>query len=362
MSSEKLNAPGNITLSEAQPEAYFTAVYDACQQGATAAGGFIDRYYLIGGRAVRLRYAGPALTTKLTQAFAHLASGEVQSPALTVYLWDSGTTRQAVPAPPWQLDDYVARGEISGYNTARFHTVYQLGSDTLSLFDAVTSTAIFWVRDVSCIQWYEIAAPIRAILHWWAGSNGLQLVHAGAVGTTDGGVVITGKGGVGKSTTTLACLEAGLLYAGDDYVLLEAAPAPFVHSLYGSAKLDSDALQRVPHLSPTINNHNRQGDEKAVLFLRENYGGRMTAGFPVKAILIPHITGRCETSLQPISIVAALKALAPSTIFQLPGAGEAAFQRLAEFAQKVPAYRLNLGTDLAAIPVAIRRLLLGLES
>lgn len=362
MPSEKLNVPGDVLLPEGQPEAYFTAAYEACQRGAVAAGGFIDRGYLIGDVPVRLRFAGPALVTPLTQALTHLANDAIQSPALTIYLWDSATTQQPVPTPPWQLDDYVARGEISGYNTPRFHTVYQLGSDTLSLFDAATGTAIFWVRDARLIQWYEIAAPLRAILHWWTSSNGLQLVHAGAVGTPDGGVLVTGKGGVGKSTTTLTCLESGLFYAGDDYVLLESEPAPFVHSLYGSAKLDTDALQRFPHLSSAISNPHRQGDEKAVLFLREIYEARVTTGFPVKAILVPHITGRCETSLQPASTVAGLKALAPSTIFQLPGAGEAAFQRLARFAQQVPAYRLNLGTDMAGIPVAIRHLLSELTS
>ena len=39
------------------------------------------------------------------------------------------------------------------------------------------------------------------------------------------GVLIAGKSGSGKSTSTLACLTSGLLYAGDDYVLVDIAGA-----------------------------------------------------------------------------------------------------------------------------------------
>jgi hypothetical protein len=64
------------------------------------------------------------------------------------------------------------------------------------------------------------------------------------------------------------------------------------------------------------------------------------------------------TGAVPISPVEALKALAPSTLFQLIGASQKDLRAMAELVRKVPCYRLELGTDLAAIPRAIEQLLL----
>ena len=46
-------------------------------------------------------------------------------------------------------------------------------------------------------------APFRTILTWWAADHRLALVHAAAVATGDGAVVLAGTSGAGKSTTAL---------------------------------------------------------------------------------------------------------------------------------------------------------------
>ena len=79
----------------------------------------------------------------------------------------------------------------------------------------------------------------------------------------------------------------------------------------------------------------------------------ITTGFPLRAILVPRRTGRQETTVSEASSAAALQALAPSTIFQLPGAGDEAFRLLSEVCRQLPCYFLNLGTDRAAIADAI---------
>jgi hypothetical protein len=61
--------------------------------------------------------------------------------------------------------------------------------------------------------------------------------------------------------------------------------------------------------------------------------------------------------LKPASPAAGLAALAPSTIFQLPGAGKEAFQAMGQLVRQVPCYQLNLGTDIGEIPEVILELL-----
>ena len=90
---------------------------------------------------------------------------------------------------------------------------------------------------------------MRNILHWWAASTSGQLIHAGALGRPDGGVLLLGAGGAGKSTTTLASLGSALRIAGDDFNLVDTAEPVTVHSLYSGAKLADAARSRFPELA-----------------------------------------------------------------------------------------------------------------
>jgi len=184
-----------------------------------------------------------------------------------------------------------------------------------------------------------------------------QPIHAGAVGRPDGGVLIAGRNGSGKSTSTLACLHSDLRFAGDHYVLVRVDPEPYVFSLYSTAKLEPHDLGRFPKLKPMVNNHGRLTSEKALIFLHDHAPGEIVRGFPLRAILLPRVTGRRDTRLERTTPAAALMALAPTTLVHLQGASQEAFGKLARLARKLPVYTLEAGTDLSQIPVVILELL-----
>lgn len=355
--SGALTSPSPSNAERTSPVAFFETVYRAFQQAEEAAGGPIDRFYAIGAYTIRLRFAGPALIPLITPAFEHLAAQPDSAPALTVCLWDSVSTRTNMPPPPWSSDAYIARGEIRGYNDEYICTFVDLGSGMLCMLDTTRNEALFWIHDATFVPYYETGTPLRAILHWFMRNHERQFVHAAAVGTSKGGVLLAGKGGSGKSTTTLACLSSDLMYVGDDYVLLGGQPAPYVYSLYNSAKVDADSINRFPHLVPIVSNSDRLPQEKALIFLKDHYPDKLTTGFPIRAILVPRITGLPETRLTKSSPAAGLRALAPSTIFQLPGARNDDFQNLTGIVKQVPSYDLELGTDLDRIPNVISDLL-----
>jgi len=361
MITAQLNKPGpSVTAKETRPAAFFEQVYHAFQQAERLAGDPVDRFYTIGGYTVRLRFAGPALVPFITPALEHLAAEPGLTPALTVCLWDSASTHTEMPPPPWSADDYIARGEAYGYivmNADHIYTVFELETGTLSLLDTRLNLAVFWTYDFRQLPYHERGAPLRVILHYWMRNCECQLVHAAAVGMSRGGVLLTGKSGAGKSTTALACLSSELLYAGDDYVLLNRQSTPFAYSLYNSAKLDADHIQRLPHLLPIVNNPEKLDTEKALIFLHDHYPDKLTLGFPVRAILVPQVTGLSETRLKKVSPATGLTALAPTTIFQLPGARREVFQELSKFVKQVPSYVLEVGTNLSRIPDVILGLL-----
>src|SRR5918998_3685898 len=352
--ARRLREPG---ANHGAPTAYFAAVHDTFLRAGEAAGGFVDHFYIIGGYHVRLRVAGPTLVPQITPALEHLkVPAPHASSALTICLWDSVSTGATPPPPVWGEGDLPAGGEVPGYNDERISTTFMIGSGTLSMLDRESDLALFWVPDAQTLPGYEIAAPLRTILHWWMGDHARRMVHAGAVGTLSGGVLLAGRGGVGKSTTALSCLLSGLLYLGDDYVLLDTEPVAFVHSLYSSGKLHVDQLGWFPQLSPTISEHQLPSEEKMLLLLHDNFD-RIRKGLPIRAVLLPRVTGLAQTRLRSASAADSLRALAPSTIFQLPGASRAALQQIKRFVEQVPSYVLELGRDVHQVPRVVSQLL-----
>lgn len=345
--------------------AFFKTVYEFFK----TLGGSIDHFYTIGGHTVCLRFAGSSLIPYLTPALNHLAAKPTSAPALTVCLWDQAST--GIQLPPL-LSSFIhslytaseqlmvdGRGELKHYNSERFRAAFNPDSHVLSLLDTEQNLAVYWLNSkANQLPYYERGAPLRTILHWWINDRTHQFVHAGAVGMATGGVLLAGKGGSGKSTTALACLGSELSYASDDYCLIATEHKPYVYSLYNTAKLRGiEDLQRFPQVAPHMTNVDRLETEKAMIFLNEHYPDKVIGGFPIKAILLPRVSKQTESNLKVATAGAALAALAPSTLFQLPGAGRMALQTMSKFVRQVPCYVLEVGSDLSQIPEVILRLL-----
>jgi hypothetical protein len=251
---------------------------------------------------------------------------------------------------------------VHGYQDERYVTSFFPWYGMLDLLDTARNLGIFWAPRRSALPVWEASMPLRRLLSWWMGRHNRQFVHSAAVGTAEGCALIIGKGGSGKSTTALACLSAGLLYLGDDYIALEAGIPTVAHSLYSSAKLDEASLKRLPHLRPHVANPSRPAEEKGLLFLHDIFPHRLRASLPVLAILLPVVTGRARTLARPASAGTALAALAPSTLFWLPYAGDAALRAMAAFVRTAPVFTLEVGTDMEQIPAAIAGLLAELSA
>jgi hypothetical protein len=151
-----------------------------------------------------------------------------------------GAPGGAAPPSPWQWYarrhggrvphlQFNSHGELPAFANHRITTAFRVAPHKLRVLDRARGLGFYWTEDVAAIPDYEHCAPLRKLLAWWMSSRGHQVVHAAAVGRDDGGVLIAGRGGSGKSTTALACLDSDLRFAGDDCCLLlagTAAPAP----------------------------------------------------------------------------------------------------------------------------------------
>ncbi len=361
-----LQAKSSVSIAETDRLAYFQLVYEGFQRAAQVAG-TVEYFYTIGRHTLCLRFAGSGLIPQLTPALSHLATAATATPDLTICLWDNASTDTRLPLLIGSLIELVRlhwedhlgpRKELKAYDGDRIRTNFHIGPNILSVLDRQQNLACYWIEDAQNIPYWEKGSPLQTILNWWTTDHQHQYVHAGAVGTPMGGVLLAGKGGSGKSSTALACINSPLLYASDDYCLVSTTPQPYVYSLYNTAKLKGQSdLERFPNLAPLVNNVDRMGLEKAMLFLHQHHPAKITRGFPIKAVLIPQVTGKPDTHLRPTTAGNALRALAPSTIFQLAGSGQVALQLMSNLVRQVPCYVLELGTDMAQIPNVILQLL-----
>jgi hypothetical protein len=326
--------------------------------GALAAANVVERDYRIAGKPMRLRFAGDALVDRVTAALAHGRVEGGAEPELVVDLWDSESIGQPPLRPAWPADAYIQHGAVAGFFDDDLQVMFSHGSGAITMVLPHSGRAIFWLSSAKRFTDVDSGSPLRTLLHLWLCRSGLQLQHSAALGNPDGCVLVVGAGGAGKSSTALACLDADFGHIADDYCVLEPGDPPRVHMLYSSIKLKPDAIERVGLDQRLIANPDRAPDEKAIVFLAQHRPERLVLDAPVKAIAVPVITGRPESRVAGrVSGARALRELAPSTIFQLPGYGERSVRSMGDVVRAVPSYALEVGTDPSQVAGALRELL-----
>ncbi len=343
-------APGRAS-TEAEQAAFFEQNRAAFAQAA-ARTGEVRRDYRVGGIPVRLRFAGNALLDAICPGLAHpVEAKEGSTPACEICLWDSAGTGVSGAPRPRPVEDFTSRGNLWGFDSPRYRSAYQWGEHSVSVFDRQTGAGCYWTPSAAQLPGWTMAAPLRTLLHWIMERHGRQLVHAAAVGLGDRGILLPGRGGSGKSSTALACLEHGLDFLADDYLALALDPAPVAYRLYNTAKIDPAALGLYPSIAAASRAVAAPDFDKTVLFLPAN---RLRASLPIQQLLHPRIAGVPATSFGPIGSSEIEQALAGETLAHLAHVGPHTLDFLERVSIEIPAAALFLGTDRPGVVAAIR--------
>ncbi len=306
-----------------------------------------------------VRCAGASVSERLLPAFAGLlsphreAGGETDAiPAVPEILaFDTASSGIQPPPPPFPLQAIRERGVVEAGDGLTM--AFQVGADTLSVWDEGQQRGVFWTRDAEALPYYETGAPLRHLLQWWGAGRGWQLVHAAAVGTRAGAALLVGPGGSGKSTCALRCLGSRLSYLADDYCMVRREPTARVHALYTTAKVKNDYTTHAASLAKSLSSTAHIRAEKRLYFLHPQHEEQLLAAAPLAMILVPTIRTQGELRTEPFPRAMALAALAPSSIFQVAGAGSSSFRFLTMLVADLPCRRLLLGPDMAHLSEVI---------
>lgn len=311
------------------------ALGDLCAAGRRAAEAPLCLDARFGGLPLRLRFHDADLAARMGPAFD---PGDGAEPALTVDAW-------AGPFPP--LPEPAGRRVDPDGCFAAWETHWVFG------FDPADRRGFFQLPAGAPLPAWSLAHPMLKLLHAWLRGRGVQVVHGAVVGAGGRGLLIVGRGGAGKSTLAVRGALAGLDYLGDDYVGLRHADRR-AFGLYRGAKLEPTHLEaRVPAARalrlPAV-----EGLPKRLLRLPLT---PLPAGLPIVGLVLPEVDGGAPRP-EPVGPGRALRALAPSTLLQLPGFDED-FGVLAELVRALPAWRLPLGPDLDGAVTALAALCAG---
>ncbi len=343
-------------LSEDAQQAFFGAALERAGM-AEARMGMIERWFEVAGARLKLCFAGDRLVECLVPALAHLEIPPASRADAVFHVWDSESSGVDMVPPICPKEHFSGRGDIWSMSSRRFKSAF-LGADlALALMDVETLTAVYWVQSADNLPYWAMASPMRTLMHWWMERRGLQLVHGAAVGVEGEGVLITGKGGLGKSTTALACLDAGMQYVADDFLAVELGPIPRAHSLYSTGKLEWSQMAQFPRFAPLARSHGSPDGDKAVLYLYPEFASQLVRSLSLKAILTPAIVDRADTGFAPLSRPLVERAAGFTTLTLLPYASRHTLAFIERLAASLPGLKLELGSDIAAVPTAIKGLL-----
>lgn len=311
---------------------------------------------IIGGLSVTVHSIHEQLLRTFLRPFQHLVQTDEdldQDTQLTDGIrLDLGLrqdfTRQAIAPWPWERPLYVDDAThvefdvhhnlIRGHNYVERHFIY--------VFDALDES--LWTRP-------EYSRPSMELIF-----SRLQLtsVHGGTLGRAGRGVLITAKGGSGKSSLVTAGVSKGLQTVGDDFQLLAFPPSDNgshrLWSLYHSVKLAADS-PAWPHINSDAKAEPPlPGAEKSAIDLLDRYRSGVVAFHDLTAIVVPNFGERAH--LQPLSKALALKALLPTSIGMSTRKRESA-AALTRLVADLPCFSLTITRDLDAAVTEIDRLL-----
>jgi hypothetical protein len=329
---------------------YAVSKMEQCFDKASQNAGKITKYYSINGHIIEISIAGDVLSNKVFPAMKALECSASQKISLRIGCFDSCSTGLIDESVP----DIIGISNYRGTNfVSRDQTVYMQGTieGAITICDRDTSRAFFWVPDEESFAFFEAAAPFRISLNWWAMTKGMQLLHAAAVGEGGRGVLLAGKSGSGKSTTAVACMAAGLDYAGDDHVFLDLKRSGRIYGIYATAKLNDDMYKKLGWLPQFDTQFPKKPGEKNTWYIKEN---ALSKCMDIKAVLVPSVWDSINSKIIETAPIKGLLALAPSTMLYCPGGAKNTLDSLGQFVKSIPVYELRAGSDIKILTNTIR--------
>lgn len=233
------------------------------------------------------------------------------------------------------------------------------GGGKLTAVDREKCLGVVWYPAATALPSWEKARPLIHAFKALFPLSRLMPVHGAAVAFGERGILIAGRGGAGKTSMSLACVEAGWRYVGDDCVLIGGAPLR-AFNLFRSARLREEMFTRLPRsLNASYTISTDSGEVKAELDV-----GRLPSvaigDTNVNAIIVPCRRGSSGVAIARLRASVMVRELSAQSLNHLPGDPVMTYEFIAEALRGIPCFSVDPGSVLGDVPPALEALTTGL--
>ena len=296
---------------------------------------YVDIY--IAGVPIRIQSWDSELMRTFTLPFARFAEVH-EIPRRTIQLVSLHWLREQGIAPQWQweFDTYSDPGGYISFNRA---------SREMTAFDFENDNYLIALDRLDEASWLRPERS-RPLIEKFMSPHGLVSLHGGTIGRGNSGVLLSARGGSGKSSLVAAAIRRGLNTTGDDFLLLEPgndrAPAK-IWSLYRWIKLAPSSPAWIDSLGDFEEINKTVVGEKSILSFERIYPEAFTRYQNPSAVIVPSLGGSAR--LAQINPLEALAAVLPSSVGMSSRKFEATIQ-LKGLVESLPCYSLEIGENL----------------
>jgi len=192
--------------------------------------------------------------------------------------------------------------------------------------------------------------------------RGYYYVHSAGLSWHEKGIILPGTSGSGKSTLTLSLLRAGFGFLGDDTIWLATSPAASqparlrLLAFPEPVDVTEQTLGFFPELHPLLQQPKSPGAPKWQLSAQRIFGAAFVQECQPALLIFPQIAHKDKSMLTPLDKDQALLELVPNVLLTEPHSTQLHLDQLAQLVRQSDCYRLQTGTDWAALPRLVREL------
>lgn len=188
--------------------------------------------------------------------------------------------------------------------------------------------------------------------------HGRYSLHAAGFSMNGRAILIPGTSGAGKSTLSVALLRSKFDYLTDDMVFLARSPEGLtVRGLAEDIDVSEQTIRFFPELDRLMHSPKTDGFTKRQLRVDEVYNATPIFQSSPRAIILPQISGKPESTITQIDGDEAFREIVPNVLLTEQRVCESHIGVLAELVRQARCYRLQTGQDFDRIARLMQQVL-----
>lgn len=289
----------------------------------------------VGDQVIEQRFTTEDQALDVKKFFVGTVLTERKTPDAVLYFWTD------------EIDNYLLQG------TKDINAIWRSKDDTgylritpgyeLSGIDYGRNTFYYCRHPQSQPELMLYGHAMVVMFGQWARQNGMLLLHSACVGVDGKGVMLSARGGGGKSTLAVSCLLNRFDFVSDDYILVNQEGPLKAMPLYRTISLNQDMASILNPGLPIVRVDTERNDK--LMLDASSY--EFKESLPVHAIIYPKLTDDDlpfikETARGPVMVKLIDSTASQLGFFRDPEAYRQMSQRLID----IPVYEIGLCKDL----------------